>query len=52
MADRFDDNDPVGKRILDRMNAFQNDGSGYLPIRYRIQRGIYRVIILMWLTLP
>ena len=33
MADRLDQNDPVDKVILDRMNAFQTDGSGYLAIQ-------------------
>ena len=33
MADRLDQNDPVDKLILDRMNAFQTDGSGYLAIQ-------------------
>ena len=33
MADRLDENDPVDKLILDRMDAFQNDGSGYLAIQ-------------------
>ncbi|MGH9250708.1 MAG: alpha/beta fold hydrolase, partial [Acidimicrobiales bacterium] len=31
--DRLDKNDPVDKLILDRMDAFQNDGSGYLAIQ-------------------
>ena len=33
MADRLDQNDPVDKLILDRMNVFQTDGSGYLAIQ-------------------
>ena len=33
MADRLDQNDPVDKVILDRMNAFQTDGSGYPAIQ-------------------
>ncbi|HET6918854.1 MAG TPA: hypothetical protein VFI46_05225 [Jiangellaceae bacterium] len=33
MADRLDANDPVDKAILDRMNAFKTDGSGYLAIQ-------------------
>jgi epoxide hydrolase len=33
MADRLDPNDPVDKEILDRMEAFQTDGSGYLAIQ-------------------
>jgi epoxide hydrolase len=33
MADRLDDNDPVDKLILDRMNAFTKEGSGYLAIQ-------------------
>jgi pimeloyl-ACP methyl ester carboxylesterase len=33
MDRRFDVNDPAGKLILDRMDAFRNDGSGYLAIQ-------------------
>ncbi len=33
MADRLDGNDPVDKLILDRMDAFRRDGSGYLAIQ-------------------
>jgi epoxide hydrolase len=33
MAGRLDENDPVDKLILDRMAAFQRDGSGYLAIQ-------------------
>ena len=33
MADRLDENDPVDKLILDRMDAFTNEGSGYLAIQ-------------------
>ena len=33
MADRLDENDPVDKLILDRMDAFTKDGSGYLAIQ-------------------
>jgi hypothetical protein len=33
MADRLDKNDPVDQLILDRMDAFTNDGSGYLAIQ-------------------
>jgi len=33
MADRLDENDPVDKLILDRMDAFKNEGSGYLAIQ-------------------
>jgi len=33
MAGRLDENDPVDKLILDRMNAFKNEGSGYLAIQ-------------------
>jgi pimeloyl-ACP methyl ester carboxylesterase len=33
MADRLDESDPVDKLILDRMNAFKNEGSGYLAIQ-------------------
>jgi epoxide hydrolase len=33
MADRLDENDPVDKEILDRMNAFRTEGSGYLAIQ-------------------
>jgi len=33
MADRLDEEDPVDKLILDRMDAFQKDGSGYLAIQ-------------------
>ncbi|HEU5472586.1 MAG TPA: epoxide hydrolase [Actinophytocola sp.] len=32
-ADRFDENDPVDKLILRRMNEFSTDGSGYLAIQ-------------------
>ncbi|WUJ12211.1 epoxide hydrolase [Actinoplanes sp. NBC_00393] len=32
MADRLDPNDPVDKLILERMDAFRTDGSGYLSI--------------------
>ena len=33
MADRLDADDPVDKLILDRMDAFRRDGSGYLAIQ-------------------
>ncbi len=33
MADRLDGNDPVDKLILDRMDAFTREGSGYLAIQ-------------------
>jgi pimeloyl-ACP methyl ester carboxylesterase len=33
MADRLDPNDPVDKLILDRMDAFRSEGSGYLAIQ-------------------
>ena len=33
MADRLDKDDPVDKLILDRMDAFTRDGSGYLAIQ-------------------
>ena len=33
MADRLDENDPIDKLILDRMNDFKTDGSGYLAIQ-------------------
>jgi epoxide hydrolase len=33
MADRLDENDPVDRLILDRMNEFKNEGSGYLAIQ-------------------
>ncbi|HEU5388781.1 MAG TPA: epoxide hydrolase [Streptosporangiaceae bacterium] len=33
MAGRLDENDPVDKLILARMNAFKNEGSGYLAIQ-------------------
>jgi epoxide hydrolase len=33
MADRLDGNDPVDKLILDRMDAFRKEGSGYLAIQ-------------------
>jgi pimeloyl-ACP methyl ester carboxylesterase len=33
MASRLDENDPVDKLILDRMDAFTTDGSGYLAIQ-------------------
>jgi epoxide hydrolase len=33
MADRLDASDPVGKLILDRMEAFRREGSGYLAIQ-------------------
>ena len=33
MADRLDENDPVDKLILERMNQFTNDGNGYLAIQ-------------------
>jgi pimeloyl-ACP methyl ester carboxylesterase len=33
LADRLDENDPVDKVILDRMNEFTKDGSGYLAIQ-------------------
>ncbi|MEU5993302.1 epoxide hydrolase family protein [Spirillospora sp. NPDC047418] len=33
MADRLDENDPVDKLILDRMEAFVKEGSGYLAIQ-------------------
>src|SRR5690349_24283030 len=33
MAGRLDQDDPVDKLILERMNAFKNEGSGYLAIQ-------------------
>jgi len=33
MADRLDPGDPVDKLILDRMDAFRLDGSGYLAVQ-------------------
>ena len=33
MAARLDPTDPVDKLILDRMDAFTKDGSGYLAIQ-------------------
>jgi pimeloyl-ACP methyl ester carboxylesterase len=33
MADRLDENDPVDKLIMDRMNEFKTQGSGYLAIQ-------------------
>jgi pimeloyl-ACP methyl ester carboxylesterase len=33
LADRLDDSDPVDKLILDRMDAFKTEGSGYLAIQ-------------------
>jgi epoxide hydrolase len=33
MADRLDRSDPVDKLILDRMDAFRQEGSGYLAIQ-------------------
>jgi epoxide hydrolase len=33
LADRLDENDPVDKLILERMDAFRTDGSGYLAIQ-------------------
>jgi pimeloyl-ACP methyl ester carboxylesterase len=33
MADRLDENDPVDQLILNRMNEFTKDGSGYLAIQ-------------------
>ena len=33
MADRLDPSDPVDRLILDRMDAFRKDGSGYLAIQ-------------------
>ncbi|MEN3307310.1 MAG: epoxide hydrolase [Micromonosporaceae bacterium] len=33
MADQLDRNDPVDKLILDRMDAFKTEGSGYLAIQ-------------------
>jgi pimeloyl-ACP methyl ester carboxylesterase len=33
MADRLDASDPVDKLILDRMDAFKKEGSGYLAIQ-------------------
>jgi len=33
MADRLDASDPVDKLILDRMDAFRKEGSGYLAIQ-------------------
>ena len=33
MAGRLDENDPVDKLILERMDAFSKDGSGYLAIQ-------------------
>ena len=33
MASRLDQNDPVDKLILDRMDAFRQEGSGYLAIQ-------------------
>ncbi|MEC3956098.1 epoxide hydrolase [Nocardia sp. CDC153] len=33
LADRLDPNDPIDKVILDRMDAFRREGSGYLAIQ-------------------
>jgi epoxide hydrolase len=33
MANRLDENDPVDKLILDRMDSFRREGSGYLAIQ-------------------
>jgi epoxide hydrolase len=33
MADRLDSGDPIDKLILDRMDAFRREGSGYLAIQ-------------------
>jgi epoxide hydrolase len=33
MADRLDSSDPVDRLILDRMDAFRKEGSGYLAIQ-------------------
>ena len=33
MADRLDENEPLDKLILERMDAFRTDGSGYLAIQ-------------------
>ena len=33
MADRLDPDDPVDQLLLDRMNAFRTEGSGYLAIQ-------------------
>jgi hypothetical protein len=33
MADRLDPGDPVDKQILDRMDTFRTEGSGYLAIQ-------------------
>ena len=33
LADRLDQDDPVDKLLLDRMNAFRTEGSGYLAIQ-------------------
>jgi pimeloyl-ACP methyl ester carboxylesterase len=33
MADRLDENDAIDKLILDRMDAFRKEGSGYLAIQ-------------------
>jgi epoxide hydrolase len=33
MADHLDENDPVDKLILDRMDTFRKEGSGYLAIQ-------------------
>jgi epoxide hydrolase len=33
MAERLDENDPADKLILDRMDAFRKEGSGYLAIQ-------------------
>ena len=33
LADRLDENDPVDKVALDRMETFRSDGSGYLAIQ-------------------
>ena len=37
MAGSLDENDPVDKLILDRMDAFKQEGSGYLAIQNRPQ---------------
>ena len=33
MADRLDENDPVDKLILGRMEEFRKEGSGYLAVQ-------------------
>ncbi len=40
MADRLDADDPVDRLILERMDAFRNDGSGYLALQQTRPRTI------------